>query len=286
MSLRIAAPTYIFRESWPREPETILNGIAQIGYAGVELAGFCGHSPARIDTALKNSGLVPAGDNVPIYELMRDPEEAVEIHRELGFFSLTAGGLRDEHLPGGDRYAETLEWMLELGALCKKAGVRFLYHNHWKELKWTVDGIPLLDRLLMDLPADALALQPDLGWMQIGGADPLTYLVRYKDRIPMVHVKDFYAEDMTLVGDPFEFVGRRGGPERGGFEFRPTGFGISNIPAQTPYIRACKPAWVVTCHDGCYGRDPIEELTLCYRYLNGLLAIHEATASFTREEIR
>jgi sugar phosphate isomerase/epimerase len=268
----------------PREPEAILDGLRQIGYEGVELAGFFGHTPARIQTALRASGLVPAGNNVPIYELMRDPAEAVDVHRALGFFSLTAGGLRDEHLPGGDRYSETLEWMQELGTLCRKAGIRFLYHNHWKELKWTVDGVPLLDRLLRDLTTDVLALQPDLGWMQIGGADPLFYLTRYRDRCPMIHVKDFYATDMALVGDPFEFTGRRGCPERGDFEFRPTGFGISNIPSQIPYIHACHPAWVVTCHDGCYGRDAFEDLMLCHTYLNRLLVIQEATAVSAEKE--
>lgn len=283
MSLRIAAPTYIFRDRLPQEMDRILDDLAGIGYEGVELAGFFGHSPEAVQKALANSGLAAAGNNVPIYELMKDSAGAVAIHKELGFYSLTAGGLRDEHLPGGERYAETREWMEELGTLCREAGIRFLYHNHWKEVKWRSEGLPLLDLLLRDLDPSLLSLQPDLGWMQIGGADPLAYLACYRDRCPMIHVKDFYASDIAKIGDPFDLNGKRGGTERGNFEFRPTGFGISNIPAQIPAIRACRPDWIVTCHDNSYERDRLEDLKLCYAYLSRLLAISDVGDSCERE---
>ena len=270
---KIASPTFLFRERAPKELPEILEKISRIGFDGVEFTGFFGWDKEEIRKMLKEYSLLPAGNNLPIYDIMENMDEVIAVHKDLGFYSLTAGNLRKEHLPGGEYFRETVEWFTRLGGACREAGLKFLYHNHDFELRNKVDGMEQLTILLEVIPKESLSLQPDLGWMQIGGGDPIAYLRTYQDRCPVIHVKDFFALDMDKIGDPFDLEGKRGGRERGFFEFRPTGYGISNIPAQLPYIKSCRPDWLVTCQDCSYERDSFQDLEMGLCYLKGLLNI-------------
>lgn len=277
---KIAAPTFLFRERLEKELPEILKQYAQIGFDGVEFVGFCGWDKNDIRDMLREYSLLPAGNNLPVYEIMENMEEIIAVHKELGFYSLTAGNLREEHLPGGEYFGETVEWYTRIGKMCRDQGIKFLYHNHDFEVRKTVDGKAYLDILLESISEEYLMLQPDLGWLQIGGADPVSYLQTYRNRCPVVHVKDFFAVDIDKIGNPFDLKGERGGEERGFFEFRPTGYGISNVPAQLSYIKACAPEWLVTCQDCGYERDSFEDLKMGLDYLKGLLRISNFTGQY------
>lgn len=267
---KIAAPTFLFRDRLKEDLPKILEQYAQIGFDGVEFVGFCGWDKKEIKKMLLEYSLTPAGDNLPVYDIMDNMKDVVAVHEELGFYSLTAGSLRKEHLPGGEYFRETVEWFTRLGKECNAHGLKLLYHNHDFELREKINGKAHLDILMESVPHEYLLLQPDLGWMQIGGADPVSYLQTYQDRCPVVHVKDFFATDIDKIGNPFDLEGKRGGEERGFFEFRPTGYGISNIAAQFPYIKACSPKWLVTCQDTGYERNSFEDLRMGLEYVKKL----------------
>jgi sugar phosphate isomerase/epimerase len=82
------------------------------------------------------------------------------------------------------------------------AGLRFGFHNHWAELE-RFEGGSVLDSLL-ELPADELWVELDLGWAWEAGVDPVELLERARGRSPLVHVKDFRARgtrEFCPVGD-------------------------------------------------------------------------------------
>ena len=68
-----------------------------------------------------------------------------------------------------------------------------------------------------------------------------------------------------------DFVPARGGADRGHFEFRPTGYGVLNLPKLMPLCLDCEPAWFVMDHDLAYERDPYEDLKLSLDYTRALL---------------
>jgi sugar phosphate isomerase/epimerase len=64
----------------------------------------------------------------------------------------------------------------------------FGFHNHDTEFeKW--NGITALDRLYNECPDLYFIL--DVFWVQAGGASPLDYIKKYKDRIKVIHFKDY-----------------------------------------------------------------------------------------------
>ncbi len=68
-----------------------------------------------------------------------------------------------------------------------REGLTFVYHNHDPECSFT-DGMNALDYILNECPA--LKLELDVGWVQFSGEDPVAFLKRYKDCIPLLHLKD------------------------------------------------------------------------------------------------
>ena len=141
------------------------------------------------------------------------------------------------------------------------------------ELAACVDGVPQLQYLLDHTRPETLALEPDLGWMEVGGGDCAEYLTAYRDRCPVIHLKDYYSSDNAKLGRVREFVPARGTAERGHFEFRPTGYGVLNLPKLMPLCLACDPEWFVMDHDLAYERDPYNDLKLSLDYTRALLAM-------------
>ena len=69
--------------------------------------------------------------------------------------------------------------------------MRLGYHNHNFEFeKFPGDPRRKIDILLESTPAEDLKAEFDVAWVYAGGADPAVYLRKYKQRCPVIHVKD------------------------------------------------------------------------------------------------
>ncbi len=62
------------------------------------------------------------------------------------------------------------------------------HHNHDAEMR-PVDGVPAYRRML-DRLDPAVALQLDIFWVTVGGADPARVIAELGDRLVSLHVKD------------------------------------------------------------------------------------------------
>ena len=118
-------------------------------------------------------------------------------------------------------------------------------------------------------------MEPDLGWMLFAQADPAEALTKYSDRCPVIHFKDIFVKDLSLVGKGEELGETKARPEKGYFEFRPVGYGMLNIPKLMPLCLACKPEWFVVDHDLAYERDSYQDLKISLDYLKALMEICE-----------
>jgi hypothetical protein len=72
----------------------------------------------------------------------------------------------------------------------RRAGLQYVYHNHDFEFAEQAGGIGY-DLLLKVTDPGLVQFEIDCGWMVLGGRDPRDYFLRYPDRFPMIHVKDF-----------------------------------------------------------------------------------------------
>ena len=268
-NIKMASPLYILREECQRDLAQVLKKLASIGFDGIEFLGFFGHSAVEVKQMLEDNGLVALGNHVPYHELIADAQAILDFHQQVGCRFLTVADLPL------DDFASISAQLDALAKLAGERGIRLLYHNHDQELIEKTDGTENLQWIMDHTSPETLALEPDLGWMEIGGGDPAAYLRRYQDRCPVIHLKDYYATDNRLLGRVREFVPERGTPERGSFEFRPTGYGVLNLPRLMPLCLACQPEWMVMDHDLAYERDSYEDLRASLGYTRTLLAMYK-----------
>ena len=266
-SIRIASPLYILRNECAADLFGVLRKLADLGFDGVEFLGFFGHSAEEVKAMLTETGLTAVGNHVPYAEFLRDLDGVIGFHKHIGCTYISVADLPVEN------FAETAVQLARFAEKARANGITLLYHNHDNELIDKIGGQEILSYIMDNTAPDVLSLEPDLGWIEIGGGSCTEYLTKYADRCPVIHLKDYYPSDNSKLGRVREFVPARGTAERGHFEFRPTGYGIVNLPKLMPLCLKCDPDWFVIDHDLAYERDSFDDLKLGLDFTRRLLAI-------------
>jgi sugar phosphate isomerase/epimerase len=88
-----------------------------------------------------------------------------------------------------DNYKKVAESFNKTGEECKKLNLKFGYHNHAYEFE-SDSGKVLYDVLLENTQPDLVHMELDLGWVIVGGKNPLDYFNKYPGRFPLWHLKD------------------------------------------------------------------------------------------------
>lgn len=264
-----AAPLYIVREECEKDLMGVLGKLKNAGFDGIEFLGFFGHSAEDIRRRLDELGLLALGNHVSADDFLKDIEGTIQFHKAIGCSYITISGL-----PRGAGSAEVKEYIGKIKTLseyCRKAELTPLYHNH--DFEFLNPGSPAVDEILDNTAPVELKFEPDLGWMAFKKADPLFYLIKYRDRCPVIHLKDIYAKDLDNIGEGDQLGTGKALPEKSFFEFRPVGYGMVNYPRLMPAIMDCAPEWLVMDHDMAYERDSYDDLKLSLQFTKDLVSM-------------
>jgi sugar phosphate isomerase/epimerase len=272
-NIKLASPLYILREQCTVDLFSVLRKLKATGFDGVEFLGFFGHDAGEVRRCLDELELRALGNHVAYQSFLDDIHGTLDFHAAVGCGYITIGDWGASGFPGSPSWDQTLAGLMKMGEQAQKYGITLLYHNHDHELIEHVDGQEMLDVILSSTPKQVLSFEPDLGWIEIGGGDCEYYLTRYVDRCPVIHLKDYYSADKAKHGFVRDFLPRRGGAERGFFEFRPTGYGVLNLARLMPMCLRCAPEWFVMDHDLAYERDSYADLKLSRDYVKTLLSL-------------
>jgi sugar phosphate isomerase/epimerase len=272
-NVKFGAPGYILLKDMSEDMLGTLKKIAALGYDGIEITGFFGHTAAQIKACCQKAGVEPfgcfvrltelAGEKEPprekgnwnVYETAFDipgktSEEKMQYIKAIGcqyVGLLVPNGLMDETIT---------EKINKVSALARRFGMRLQYHNHDYEFNNVVNGQRRMDFIMENTNSDVL-FEPDLGWLEIGGANCEKYLHKYADRIEIVHLKDYYR-----ISDDIEQP----------FVFRPTGYGVVDWARLLPLCEEIiKPAWYTLDHDKAYDGDIYEELSMSLDFVKKML---------------
>lgn len=194
--MKLGVELFSIRNLCGEDLEKGLKVSAEIGYEGVEFAGFFGHSAEEVAGWLKKYHLEVISAHVPAEEIFDHTDETIAYHKALGNKRIicpwadmqTAADVRA--LAARFRAVE---------AKFREAGMVLGYHNHMHEFE-SDEGKHLLDLLAEELPE--LNLQLDVYWVYRGGEDPAAYLEKYASRNAGVfHAKNGTEEGGTLAKD-------------------------------------------------------------------------------------
>lgn len=87
------------------------------------------------------------------------------------------------------------------GEMCAREGHVLNFHNHYEEFA-PHDGVVPYDFILANTDPRWVKFEIDLFWAVRGGADPVEYFHRQKDRFRQCHLKDGTADgEITVVGE-------------------------------------------------------------------------------------
>ncbi len=242
---------YTLRQEAARDFEGTLRRVADLGYAGVELAGnYGGLGPAELRARLDELGLETASLHISLDALETDFDQQADLALALGASCLVCPWIAP------DRRADESGWrsvFASLERLAERAAARGLtlaYHNHTFEFESKVGNEYALDALLSAAPRVQLEL--DVAWAQAGGVSAPDYLRRYAGRTPLVHIKD-----LTLGGAEPATVA--------------LGEGVVDLGGVLDVARELQPAWLLVEQDR--SDDPFKDVATSAAYLRkiGLL---------------
>ncbi|MGG6309854.1 sugar phosphate isomerase/epimerase family protein [Paenibacillus macerans] len=184
---QIGLQLYTVRDHLERDFEGTLRKVAELGYKGVEFAGFYGRTIEQVQQILQETGLTAIGSHTSYNRLKEALAEELAFNKAIGSRYIVVPYLAEEDR---NRWPEIIEDLKGFGQRCKEEGLVLCYHNHDFELTLQLNGKPVLDVIYDEVPASLLQVELDSCWVAFAGADPLEYIATYQGRLPLVHWKD------------------------------------------------------------------------------------------------
>jgi sugar phosphate isomerase/epimerase len=195
MTPPIALQLYTLRSDLEKDFEGTLKQVADLGYAGVELAGMGGRTAAQLRELLDGLGLKVASAHVGLQQFDADTGQVLDDLTTLGSSFVAIPFLPPELRGSAEAFLSLGQKLNRVGAQCKERGIQLCYHNHNFEFE-KFDGVYALDLLYQNTDPQLLQAEIDAYWVQYAGEDPVAYIKKYADRTPLVHLKDM-ADDGT-----------------------------------------------------------------------------------------
>ena len=191
----VAIQLYSLRDVAPSDVAGPFRKIANMGYHGVEFAGYYNLPAKTLRKLMDDCGLQCAGAHTGLEALEGDAfESTVAMNKILGNDRLIVPGADLEKLP------ETIARLKVAHERAKTCGMRVGFHNHTHEFDMDKD-MTKFDRIFSSLPSDFL-VQLDIGWATCAGRDVPAILRKYAKQLESVHIKEFHpTNDKAAVGE-------------------------------------------------------------------------------------
>lgn len=244
MTVPIALQLYTLREDLAKDFEGTIRRVAEMGFIGVEPAGFAGTTPEAASKLFKELGLVVPSAHMPM-PLGDKKDEVLDLAVTLGCTRLVSAFMPPDNYKTIDGVKRVCEQFNQANDVASAHGLSFGIHNHWWEFQ-EVEGRPAW-LVLLEYVDPTVFFEVDTYWVKTAGADPVDVVRRLGNRAPVLHIKD----GPCVVGEPMLVAGE----------------GKMDIPALVAAGEGYT-EWLVVELDAC-ATSMIEAVEKSYRYLVG-----------------
>jgi sugar phosphate isomerase/epimerase len=242
VTARLSVQLYSLREVAGAGLAPVIDRLAAIGYAGVEVAGFHDLTPGALGRHIAAAGLQVSAGHVSL----PDPGQAGKVlddQQALGSRSVVVAYLPPETFATEADVAVAADRLKTFAGQAAARGLSLGYHNHWWEFATSFGG-RTAHQYLFERVDPAVFAEVDTYWAKVGGADPAAVVRELGERAPMLHIKDGSADDprspMTAVGE-----------------------GVMDVPG---IVAASAAEWLVVELDRC-ATDMFEAIEKSHHYL-------------------
>jgi sugar phosphate isomerase/epimerase len=204
MPKRLSFQLYTARD-FPPLADTI-KLVAGIGFREVEGFGGVYGDPGALRRMLDDAGLTMPSGHFDLELLEKHPARAVAIATTLGVRHIFV-----PYVPAEQRPTSAAGWtklgkrLAALGQWVRSEGFAFGWHNHDFEYVKLPSGRTPHELLFAAAPM--LDWEIDVAWVARSGANPVTWIRKYADRITSVHVKDIAPKGENVDEEGWADVG-------------------------------------------------------------------------------
>ena len=180
---------YSLRDDLPKDAKGVLKQVASFGYKQIEsYEGKDGMFWGMGNTVFKNYmdelGMTIISSHCNI---KKDFERKASEAAAIGMKYLFCPGIGPQKKL--DDYKKFADEFNECGEVCRKAGIRFGYHNHDYSFKEMEGQLPQ-DVMMKNTNPDTVDFEMDIYWVVAAGHDPIEWFKKYPNRFTTCHVKD------------------------------------------------------------------------------------------------
>ena len=246
-TIPLAVQLYTLRDQIAQDFAGTVKQVAQIGYAGVEMAGYGNlKTAAEAKRALDDVGLKIVGTHVGIEALEKDINRVFDEQHALNSPTVIIPWMPEQRRADAAGWKRAAQSLSPIGAQCRERGLELCYHHHSFEFQ-RFNGKSGMDILLENAEPGLVKIELDVYWLKHGGEDPVRFIQRVGGRAPLVHLKDMAA-----------------GPER---RFAPVGAGTLDFKSILAAMRESGARWGIVEQDQCYDTPPIEAVRTSFENL-------------------
>ncbi|HZJ78612.1 MAG TPA: sugar phosphate isomerase/epimerase [Clostridia bacterium] len=182
--MRLAVQLYSVRDHIKTGEDLlkVLKDVKELGFEGVEFAGYFDLDAKTIKARLDELGLVAVGTHIGIKNYLPENLDAtLDFCKTLGMPFAGVGGAPHSTV---EEAKETAEILGNADKIASKMGIRVYYHNHSDEF---------LDRgcvKAIDIIKSKVPLELDTYWSFYAGVDNYKFIKENRDKIVLLHIKD------------------------------------------------------------------------------------------------
>lgn len=194
---------YSVRDDISKDFASTIKKLGEIGYTGIEAAGyndgkFYGLTPAAFKSAIEQAGMKVLSshtarrlddniDNTNWQSVWQWWDQAIAAHKAAGMKYIVMPSMPvPKTLADLKKYCD---YYNQVGERCNKAGLKFGYHNHAFEFT-QIEGQTMYDYMIQNTDPSKVFYEMDVYWTVEGKQDPVAYFNKYPGRFTLLHIKD------------------------------------------------------------------------------------------------
>lgn len=180
---------WTIKDEMPKDPKGVLKQVAAMGYKQVEsfegeMGMFWGMKNTEFKKLMDDLGMEIISSHCNIdKDFDRKANEAAEIGMKY-LIDPYVGAQKNI-----DVFKKVADKFNERGATCKRAGLRFAYHNHDYPFV-PIDGQLPMDIMIQYSDPGMVDFEMDIYWVVTAGEDPVKWFQKYPNRFRLSHIKD------------------------------------------------------------------------------------------------
>jgi len=197
----ISLQLWSLRDDTSQDFAATMKAVADIGFHGVETAGYGNLDAADAAQAIKDAGLRVSGMHIGIDRLRSEFNAVVSEALLCETRDIICPMWPVAHFRSVEACQTIGRELNDIGTRLRGMGFRFHYHNHAHEMT-VFDGRPAINWMLDEAAPANLGFEADVYWVHAGGQDPAKMIREQGRRISLLHLKD----EQEVGSGPVDFA--------------------------------------------------------------------------------